>query len=119
MLAALSEASTLVGATTGSVPDLDRLTFDDPAVFDLIARADTIGVFQVESRAQAQVLPRLKPRCMGDLIVAISLIRPGPLQGDMVHPYLRRRQRLEPVIYTHPLLKSALEDCCPDCLYFL
>ncbi len=110
MLAALTEAITLVGATCGCAPDLDRLTFDDSSVFDLIARADTIGVFQVESRAQAHILPRLKPRCMADLIVAISLIRPGPLQGDMVHPYLRRRQRLEPITYTHPLLKSALAE---------
>src|SRR5919109_352286 len=76
----------------------------------MIAQADTIGMFQVESRAQAQILPRLKPRCMADLIVAISLIRPGPLQGDMVHPYLRRRQGLEPVTYKHPLLKPALEE---------
>src|SRR5919109_2817320 len=76
----------------------------------MIAQADTIGMFQVESRAQAQILPRLKPRCMADLIVAISLIRPGPLQGDMVHPYLRRRQGLELVTYKHPLLKPALEE---------
>jgi len=110
MLAALTEAVTLVGATTGSAPDLERLTFDDAAVFDLIAKADSIGVFQVESRAQAQILPRLKPRCKNDLIVAISLIRPGPLQGDMVHPYLRRRQRLEPIHYAHPLLKPALQE---------
>jgi error-prone DNA polymerase len=110
MLSALTEAVSLVGTHTGCTPDLDRLTFDDEAVFDRIAQADTIGVFQVESRAQAQVLPRLKPRCMADLIVAISLIRPGPLQGDMVHPYLRRRQRLEPVTYKHPLLKNALEE---------
>jgi error-prone DNA polymerase len=110
MLSALTEAVNLIGATIGVAPDLDRLTFDDPAVFNLIQRADTIGVFQVESRAQAQVLPRLKPRCFNDLIVTISLIRPGPLQGDMVHPYLRRRQRLEPISYKHPLLKSALEE---------
>jgi error-prone DNA polymerase len=110
MLSALSEAVRLVHAATGAKLDLDRLTFDDPAVFELIARADTIGVFQVESRAQAQILPRLKPRDMDDLIVAISLIRPGPLQGDMVHPYLRRRQRLEPVIYQHPLLRPALAE---------
>jgi error-prone DNA polymerase len=110
MLSALSEAVRLVHTSMGAKLDLDRLTFDDPAVFDLIARADTIGVFQVESRAQAQILPRLKPRDMVDLIVAISLIRPGPLQGDMVHPYLRRRQRLEPVTYKHPLLKRALAE---------
>jgi error-prone DNA polymerase len=110
MLSAISEAVTLIGQATGCAPDLDKLTFDDPAVYAMIGRADTIGVFQVESRAQAQVLPRLKPRCMNDLIVAISLIRPGPLQGDMVHPYLRRRQGLEPVRYMHPLLKPGLEE---------
>src|SRR5690606_1691870 len=73
-------------------------------------RADTIGVFQVESRAQAQVLPRLQPRNFNDLIVSISLIRPGPVQGDMVHPYLRRRLGVEPVRYPHPLLQPALEE---------
>ncbi len=110
MLAAISEAVELAKQTSGHAPDLDRLRFDDPEVYAMIARADTIGVFQVESRAQAQVLPRLKPRYMADLIVAISLIRPGPLQGDMVHPYLRRRQGLEPVRYAHPLLQPALEE---------
>ena len=110
MLSALSEAVALIGQASGCPPDLDRLTFDDPEVYALIARADTIGVFQVESRAQAQILPRLKPRCFADLVVAISLIRPGPLQGDMVHPYLRRRQGLEPIRYAHPLLRPALEE---------
>lgn len=110
MLSAISEALALIGETTGTVPDLDKLSFDDPAVYAMIARADSIGVFQVESRAQAQVLPRLKPRCMADLIAAISLIRPGPLQGDMVHPYLRRRQGVERVVYAHPLLKPALQE---------
>jgi error-prone DNA polymerase len=110
MLSALTEAVRLVHAATGAKLDLDRLSFDDSAVFELIAKADTIGVFQVESRAQAHILPRLKPRSMGDLIIAISLIRPGPLQGDMVHPYLRRRQRLERVTYKHPLLKPVLEE---------
>jgi error-prone DNA polymerase len=110
MLSAISEAVALIGQTSGCPPDLDRLTFEDPQVYAMIARADTIGMFQVESRAQAQILPRLKPRCMADLIVGISLIRPGPLQGDMVHPYLRRRQGLEPVRYAHPLLKGALEE---------
>ncbi len=76
----------------------------------MLGEADTIGVFQVESRAQAQVLPRLKPQQFGDLIVGISLIRPGPIQGNMVHPYLRRRQGLEPVTYAHPLLEPALAE---------
>jgi error-prone DNA polymerase len=110
MLSAISEAIAIIAATTGEQVELDQLTFDDPAVYELIARADTIGVFQVESRAQAQILPRLKPRCFDDLIVAISLIRPGPLQGDMVHPYIRRRQGLEKVSYNHPCLKAALEE---------
>jgi error-prone DNA polymerase len=79
-------------------------------VYDMICLADTVGVFQVESRAQAQVLPRLKPRCFADLIVTISLIRPGPVQGDMVHPYLRRRLGQEPVSYLHPLLEDALQE---------
>jgi error-prone DNA polymerase len=79
-------------------------------VYELIASADTIGAFQVESRAQAQILPRLQPRRFEDLIVGISLIRPGPIQGDMVHPYLRRRLGLEPVTYAHPSLEPALAE---------
>jgi len=102
--------STSIGEPTGDRLDLDCLTFDDPAVYDLIARADTIGVFQVESRAQAQILPRLKPHTFQDLIVSISLVRPGPLQGQMVHPYLRRRRGEEPVTYPHPLLRPALAE---------
>ncbi|MCB0173226.1 MAG: error-prone DNA polymerase, partial [Anaerolineae bacterium] len=89
---------------------LDQLTFDDPQVYQMISEADTIGVFQVESRAQAQMLPRLQPRCFNDLVVAISLIRPGPIQGNMVHPYLRRRLKLEPVTYPHPRLEPALAE---------
>ena len=110
MLSAISEAVALVGETTGTAPDLDDLDFADTAVYEMIAQADTIGVFQVESRAQAQMLPKLKPRCFGDLVIAISLIRPGPIQGNMVHPFLRRRAGLEPVTYLHPLLQPALEE---------
>lgn len=110
MLSALDEAVRLVAAHTGERIDLDRLSFDDAAVYAMLAEADTIGVFQVESRAQAQVLPRLRPACFADLLVAISLIRPGPVQGNMVHPYLRRRQGLEPVTYLHPRLRPALEE---------
>jgi error-prone DNA polymerase len=110
MLSAVAEAVEIVGETTGKSIDLDRLTFDDPAVYDMIASADTIGVFQVESRAQAQILPRLRPRRFEDLVVSISLIRPGPIQGNMVHPYLRRRLGLEPVTYPHPSLKPALAE---------
>ncbi|MDX1612889.1 MAG: error-prone DNA polymerase [Candidatus Promineifilaceae bacterium] len=110
MLSAVTEAADLVAEQTGSDPELDALTFDDPAVFEMIGQADTVGVFQVESRAQAQMLPRLKPRSFNDLVVAISLIRPGPIQGNMVHPYLRRRLNLEPITYAHPLLEPALSE---------
>jgi len=110
MLAVLSEAGRLVGDQRGEPFDLDRLTFDDPAIYQLLAAADTIGVFQVESRAQAQMLPRLRPQQFADIVVAISLIRPGPIQGDMVHPYLRRRLGQEAVAYLHPRLKPALEE---------
>ncbi len=104
MLSAIAEAEALIGQ---SAPESD---FTDPAIYDLICAADTVGVFQVESRAQAQVLPRLQPRCFADLIVCISLIRPGPIQGDMVHPYLCRRAGQEPVGYPHPLLEPALRE---------
>jgi len=110
MLSALSESAACIRQTTGKQIDLDALTFDDPAVYDMICAADTVGVFQVESRAQAQVLPRLKPRTFADLIVSISLIRPGPVMGDMVHPYLRRRFGEEKVAYLHDLLRPALEE---------
>src|SRR5207245_3214840 len=78
-------------------------------VYDLLCAADTVGVFQVESRAQMATLPRLKPRCFYDLVVEVALIRPGPIQGGSVHPYLRRRNGQEPVTYLHPLLEPSLE----------
>lgn len=110
MLSAVADAVEIVTHLTGKRPDLNALTFDDPLVYDMICAADTVGVFQVESRAQAQVLPRLQPRCFNDLIVSISLIRPGPVQGDMVHPYLRRRLGQEEIMYFHPLLEAALRE---------
>lgn len=110
MLSALSEAAALAGAATGKTPDLDQLSFDDPAVYEMIGAADTIGVFQLESRAQTQLQPVLRPRCFNDLVIAISLIRPGPVQGNMVHPFLRRWRGLEPVTYAHPLLEPALGE---------
>ena len=81
----------------------------DPAVYAMIARADTIGVFQIESRAQMSMLPRLKPDNYYDLVVEVAIVRPGPIQGDMVHPYLRRRMKLEPVTYPSPQVKGVLE----------
>jgi error-prone DNA polymerase len=88
--------------------DLAHLPPDDPDVYDLLQKADTIGVFQVESRAQMATLPRLKPTCFYDLVVQVAIIRPGPIVGDMVHPYLNRRAGREPVIPLHPSLEPVL-----------
>ncbi len=82
---------------------------EDPATYAMIQRADTVGVFQIESRAQMAMLPRLKPACFYDLVIEVALVRPGPIQGDMVHPYLRRRQGLEPVTYPSAAVRGVLE----------
>ena len=110
MLSAIEDAVTIVETRTGERPDLDQLPRDDPAVYDMLCRGETVGVFQVESRAQASLIPRFQPRTFADLVVEISLIRPGPIQAQMVRPYLRRRQGLEPVRYSHPLLEDALAE---------
>ena len=83
--------------------------FDDPAVFDMVSTGDTVGVFQIESRAQMSMLPRLRPRTFYDLVVQVAIVRPGPITGGMVHPYLRRRNGEEPVEYPHPALRPVLE----------
>ena len=108
-LGAIDEALRLV-RQRGKSLDLDHLPLDDPAVFQLLQRADTVGCFQVESRAQAQMLPRLRPERFEDIVVGVSLIRPGPIQGGMVHPYLRRRQGLELPTYAHPALEPILGE---------
>ncbi len=82
---------------------------EDPLVYDMICAADTVGVFQIESRAQVSMLPRLKPRCFYDLVIEVAIVRPGPIQGGMVHPYLRRRDGLEPVWYPSPAVRGVLE----------
>jgi error-prone DNA polymerase len=87
--------------------DLAELPQED-AVYDMLCAADTVGVFQIESRAQMATLPRLRPRCFYDLVVEVALIRPGPIQGGSVHPYIRRRKGEEPVTYLHPLLENSL-----------
>ncbi len=87
----------------------DLRACDDPAVYDMLCAADTVGLFQVESRAQMASLPRLRPRSFYDIVVQVAIIRPGPIQGDMVHPYIRRRQGREPVEYPHPKLVPVLE----------
>ena len=107
MLTALHHAVDLVRDHEGTTVDLAELPQED-AVYDMLCRADSVGVFQVESRAQMATLPRLRPRCFYDLVVEVALIRPGPIQGGSVHPYIRRRKGEEPVTYLHPLLESSL-----------
>ena len=87
---------------------LDRIPPDDARTFDMICRADTVGVFQIESRAQMSMLPKLRPRDYYDLVIEVSIVRPGPITGGMVHPYLRRRNGEEPVVYPHPCLEPVL-----------
>jgi len=109
MLAALEETIPLIERHEGRKVDLAHLPPDDPDTYAMLCRADTVGVFQVESRAQMATLPRLKPRCFYDLVVEIAIIRPGPIVGQMVHPYLNRRAGREPVRYPHPCLEPILE----------
>lgn len=108
MLSALHYAIDLVAEHKGIEVDLARLDLSEPAVYEMLARADSVGVFQVESRAQMATLPRLKPRVFYDLVVEVALIRPGPIQGGSVHPYIRRRNGLDPVVYDHPSMEPAL-----------
>ena len=107
MLSALHLAVDLIAKHRGYTVDLATIPQEDE-VYAMLCRADTVGVFQVESRAQMATLPRLKPRRFYDLVVEVALIRPGPIQGGSVHPYIRRRNGLEPVTYLHPLLENSL-----------
>ena len=94
--------------TPSEIVDLAHLPPDDPAVYTMLQEADTIGIFQVESRAQMATLPRLRPKCFYDIVVEVAIIRPGPIVGQMVHPYLKRRQGTEDVVYPHPALEPIL-----------
>ncbi|MEY2459440.1 MAG: error-prone polymerase [Acidimicrobiaceae bacterium] len=107
MLSALHYTIDLVREHHGVDVELATIPQDDE-VYDMLCRADSVGTFQVESRAQMATLPRLKPRCFYDLVVEVALIRPGPIQGGSVHPYIRRRNGTEPVTYMHPLLEPVL-----------
>ncbi|MFW6052030.1 MAG: DNA polymerase III subunit alpha [Myxococcota bacterium] len=109
MLTLLSDGLELVKRHRGETIDLAALPPDDPAVYRMIQHADTVGLFQIESRAQMSSLPRNRPERFYDLVVQVALIRPGPIQGEMVHPYLRRRRGEEPVRYLHPVLEPVLE----------
>ena len=108
MMSVIQEAIEIVGATGGEI-DLAHLPADDPTVYAMLRQADTIGVFQVESRAQMATLPRIQPERFYDLVVQVAIIRPGPIVGDMVHPYINRRRGREPVTYPHPSLIPILE----------
>ncbi|CAN5442168.1 hypothetical protein BH09ACT4_BH09ACT4_23420 [soil metagenome] len=109
MLAALQYCFDLIRGTTGENWELATLPKEEAAVYDMLCRADSIGVFQVESRAQMGLLPRLQPRKFYDLVVQIALVRPGPIQGGAVHPFVRRRLGQEEVTYAHPKLVAPLE----------
>src|ERR1051326_8114558 len=102
MLSVIRRALDFVGRKMHEVPP------EDPAVYEMIQKADTVGVFQIESRAQMSMLPRLKPKDFYDLVIEVAIVRPGPIQGDMVHPYLRRRDGLEPVEYPSEDLRQVL-----------
>ncbi|MCU0835504.1 MAG: error-prone DNA polymerase [Chromatiaceae bacterium] len=108
MLSAIRRALDLVNAFRGSRLTLADIPSEDPAVYRMIQRGETTGVFQIESRAQMAMLPRLKPACFYDLVIEVAIVRPGPIQGDMVHPYLRRRQGLEPVTYPSEAVREVL-----------
>ena len=108
MLTALKRAFALVNEYRGTRHRLGALPAEDARVYDMVCRADTIGVFQIESRAQMAMLPRLKPRCYYDLVIEVAIVRPGPIQGDMVHPYLRRRSGAEAVQYPGEEVRAVL-----------
>lgn len=116
-LGVISDALDRIERDTGRRIDLDSLPHDDPEVYRSIQLADTVGMFQIESRAQMQALPKARPERFEDLVVQVAIIRPGPVQGNAVHPYLRRRAGEEPVTYAHPSLKPILEDTLGVILY--
>src|SRR4029078_3203684 len=116
-LGVVSECLDRIERDTGERIDLDSLPHDDPEVFRTISAADTVGMFQVESRAQMQALPKARPERFEDLVVQVAIIRPGPVQGNAVHPYLRRRAGQEEVTYLHDSLKPILEDTLGVILY--
>ncbi|RFU48194.1 error-prone DNA polymerase [Paraburkholderia sp. DHOC27] len=108
MLSAIRRALDLVSDRRGERFDMQDIPPEDEATYDMICRADTVGVFQIESRAQMSMLPRLRPRAFYDLVIEVAIVRPGPIQGGAVHPYLRRRQKLEPETYPSEALREAL-----------
>ena len=110
MLSCIRKALQMLNAHYGLPADIAAIPKEEPEVYDMICRADTIGVFQIESRAQMSMLPRLKPRKFYDLVIEVAIVRPGPIQGGMVHPYLRRRQGYEQPVYPKPELEAVLKN---------
>jgi len=108
MLTALRKCLDLMSTHYGRSMSMTTIPKEDPATYTMIQNADTVGVFQIESRAQMSMLPRLKPQCFYDLVIEIAIIRPGPIQGNVIHPYLRRRHGKDPVTYPDPRVKQAL-----------
>src|SRR3984957_13174428 len=108
MLTCMKKAFDFMSEHKGVNLDLATIPAEDPRTYAMIRKADTLGTFQIESRAQMSMLPRIKPRTFYDLVVEVAIVRPGPIQGDMVHPYLRRREGLEPVVYPKPELEQVL-----------
>jgi error-prone DNA polymerase len=106
---ALGMLSAIRGALDSLEMKIDQVPAEDPAVYRMIQKADTVGVFQIESRAQMSMLPRLRPQNFYDLVIEVAIVRPGPIQGGMVHPYLRRRRGLEPVAYPSPEVEAVLK----------
>src|SRR5207248_11494434 len=109
MLTCIRKCFDLIADHKGERWELATVKQDDPKVYDMLCRGESLGVFQVESRAQMAMLPRLKPKSFYDLVIEVAIVRPGPIQGGIVHPYLRRRQRMEPVTYPSEAVKSVLE----------
>ena len=110
MLSAIRKTLALIQRNTPAIRSIQDIPKDDQATFRMLQTGDSLGVFQIESRAQMSMLPRLKPSCFYDLVIEIAIVRPGPIQGDMVHPYLRRRAGLEPITYPDPAIQSVLES---------
>ncbi|WP_323816569.1 error-prone DNA polymerase [Cellvibrio sp. NN19] len=108
MLSALRRSLSYISAYNPSIKTLQDIPREDTATYNMLCRGDSVGVFQIESRAQMAMLPRLQPRCFYDLVIQIAIVRPGPIQGDMVHPYLRRRSGEEPITYVSDAVKDVL-----------
>lgn len=109
MLTMIQNAIKLIRNHYGKEIDLGKLDMHDQNIYQMLAKADTVGLFQVESRAQMSILPKLKPSCFYDIVVSVAIVRPGPIQGNIVHPYVRRRNGLEEVTYVHPIVEPILK----------